>query len=65
MSRKIDNADTYLHQLEDALNAYDGWQVALLVTGTLSSRECYDTMHKNHGEAIKHAIKNSIARKAK
>lgn len=63
--RHIDNCDTYVRKLEDALNAYDGWVVALIMGDTLGASECYDTMHKAHGEAITHAITNSITRKVR
>jgi hypothetical protein len=52
----------YVQALEDALNAYDAWVVALFVTNQLGAAECYDTMHRCHGGAIARAITNSISR---
>jgi hypothetical protein len=60
---KAGRVRAYIMSLEDALNAYDGWIVALLMTKSLGAAECYDTMHKAHGEAITAAITSSLARK--
>jgi hypothetical protein len=65
MTRNIDNCDTYVQQLEDALNAYDVALMELAINGPVENARLYTCIVEYLGDTRRHAINSSLARARK